>query len=95
MVLTIGYGETEGVPHKGKQVEELCVCNDEMPDWFHRGVEAASLAPTAMNQQKFRFTLQGNVVSATAGSGFYTKTDMGIAKCHFEIGAGEGDWKWA
>ena len=95
MVLVIGYGETGGVPRKGKRVEELCLCNGEMPDWFRRGVEAASLAPTALNQQKFRFALQGNVVSATAGSGFYTKTDLGIAKYHFEVGAGEGGWKWA
>ena len=36
---------------------------DGMPQWFLNGVNAALLAPTAMNQQKFFFTLQpdGNV----------------------------------
>lgn len=28
------------------------------------------------------------------GSGFYTKLDLGIVKCHFEIGAGNANWKW-
>ena len=35
--------------------------------WFIRGVDAALLAPTAMNQQKFVFSLDGNTVTAKAG----------------------------
>lgn len=94
MVLAIGYGKTDGVPHKSRSVEALCRYEGEMPDWFRWGVEAARLAPTAMNQQKFKFILQGNTVRAEPGSGFYTKTDFGIAKYHFEIGAGKGDFQW-
>ena len=41
-----------------------------------------------MNQQKFVFSLDGNVVRAEAGTGFYSKIDLGIAKYHFELGAG-------
>lgn len=52
------------------------------------------LAPTAMNQQKFVFTLQGDQVSAKAGMGFYTKLDLGIVKYHFEIGAGDHHFEW-
>ena len=59
-----------------------------MPDWFSRGMEAAMLAPTAMNQQKFYFTLKNETVSAKAGSGFYTKMDLGIVKYHFEAVTG-------
>ena len=66
-----------------------------MPEWFRRGVQAALLAPTAMNQQKFTFTLQGDTVSAKAGTGFYSKVDLGIAKYHFEIGAGTENFRWA
>ena len=66
-----------------------------VPDWFQRGVRAALLAPTAMNQQKFAFTLQGGSVAAKAGTGFYTKVDLGIAKYHFEIGAGTAQFRWA
>ena len=65
-----------------------------VPDWFGRGVEAALLAPTAMNQQKFLFTLDGSKVSSKAGMGFYTKLDLGIVKYHFEIGAGRENFRW-
>jgi hypothetical protein len=47
-----------------------------------------------MNQQKFRFELDGNTVKVTAGSGFYTKVDMGIVKYHFEVGSGKNGWEW-
>ena len=59
------------------------------------GVEAALLAPTAMNQQKFYFTLnEDQTVSAKSGIGFYSKTDLGIVKYHFEIGAGTENFQW-
>lgn len=47
-----------------------------------------------MNRQKFKFILNGNSVQAKAGSGFYTKIDLGIAKYHFEIGAGKENFEW-
>jgi len=94
IVIALGYGETTGVQHKLKAIEELSSVNSAVPEWFSAGVEAAQLAPTAMNQQKFRFELDGNLVKASAGSGFYTKVDLGIAKYHFEIGAGESGWTW-
>lgn len=67
-----------------------------MPEWFYNGVSAALLAPTAMNQQKFLFTLDGeNLVSAKATGGFYSKVDLGIVKYHFEIGAGADIFSWS
>lgn len=89
IVIALGYGETQGVQHKSKPMEELCSVNEQMPDWFRAGMESAMLAPTAMNQQKFCFILQNGKVTAKSGMGFYTKIDLGIAKCHFEIGAGK------
>ena len=66
-----------------------------MPDWFRRGVEAALLAPTAVNQQNFTFSLEGeNRVRAKAGWGYFTKVDLGIVKLHFEIGAGKENFEW-
>ena len=94
MVLSLGYGETNGVSHKSKSIEKLSSFKGDMPDWFKKGMEAVMFAPTAMNQQKFRFELHGNTVKAIAGSGFYTKVDLGIAKYHFEIGAGKNGWEW-
>ena len=67
---------------------------DSVPDWPQRG-GSSLLAPTAMNQQKFTFTLQGGNRAAKAGTGFYTKVDLGIAKYHFEIGAGTAQRPWA
>ena len=52
------------------------------------------LAPTAMNQQKFLFSLSGSRVSAKSGIGAYTKIDLGIVKYHFEVGAGKENFEW-
>ncbi len=94
-VIALGYGETEGSPHKVKPLGKLFrTDNKEIPEWFKRGLKAAQLAPTAVNQQKFLFTLSGRTVSAKALTGFYTKLDLGIVKYHFEAGAGEGSFEW-
>ena len=94
-VLSLGYGATQGVPHSSKPAEALCACSGAAPDWFNAGVEAAMLAPTAMNQQKFRLTLCGNdTVKAESLGGFYSKVDLGIVKCHFEAGAGKDRFSW-
>ncbi len=84
-VIALGYGETNGVPHKSKSVSQVSNYRQGMPEWFLRGVEAALLAPTAVNQQKFYFELlTDNTVKATSGRGFYTRLDLGIAEYHFE-----------
>ena len=93
-VIALGYGETQGGPHKNKPMESLCKTDRPMPEWFKRGMEAALLAPTSLNQQKFFFTLEGNTVKAKAGLGFYTKLDLGIVKAHFEMGAQDAAWQW-
>ena len=67
----------------------------DAPVWFKRGVKAALLAPTAVNQQKFRFERKGDTVTAKAGKiGPCLKIDLGIVKCHFEIGAGKDNFTW-
>lgn len=69
-----------------------------LPDWFTRGIEAALLAPTAINQQKFTFALydENTVEARTRFTMFngYAPIDLGIAKCHFEIGAGIENFVW-
>lgn len=87
-IIALGYGITQGTAHKSKPVEQLCNCVSDMPDWFSKGMEAAQLAPTAMNQQKFYFTLENGEVSAKAGKGFCVKMDLGIVKYHFEAVTG-------
>ena len=93
-VIALGHGADEGRPHKNRPLESLCRADEPIPDWFRRGMDAVLLAPTAINQQKFLFTLQGNTVRAEAKPGPYSKVDLGIAKYHFEMGAGVDNFKW-
>lgn len=67
---------------------------EDVPEWFRNGVEMALLAPTAMNQQKFEFMIEGNTVLAIPGFGVCTKIDLGIVKYFFEIGAGKENFSW-
>ena len=94
LVLSLGYGENQGAVRKSKSVSELSNYTAGMPEWFKAGVEAAMLAPTAMNQQKFRLTLNGTSVEAKSLGGFYSKVDLGIVKYHFEVGAGKENFTW-
>ena len=99
--ISIGYGETQGVIRKSKTVKQVSNTSDITPSWFKRGVEAALLAPTAVNQQKFSFEYLGmkddrHQVRAKKGFSLvgYTQMDLGIAKYHFEIGAGKENFDW-
>ncbi len=101
--ISIGYGESQGVTHKIKRIDQVSNVTDLTPGWFRRGVEAALLAPTAVNQQKFSFEylpaadgLPARVVAKRHFSLIgYTHIDLGIAKCHFEIAAGKNNFQWA
>lgn len=95
VVLALGYGKTQGTAHKSKPAEAVSNLSADSPDWFRAGVEAALLAPTAMNQQKFHLQYANGKVSAKAGTGFYAKIDLGIAKYHFELGAGKDASVWS
>jgi hypothetical protein len=94
IVIAIGYGETAGVPHKTKSAMAVSNVDGASPLWFRRGVDAALLAPTAVNQQKFKLELHDGKVSARAGIGAFAKVDLGIVKRHFEIGSGKGHDIW-
>ena len=99
--IAIGYGETQGAGHKIKTVGQVSNASDATPSWFRKGVETALLAPTAVNQQKFSFEYVGmsnNRHQVRAKKGFsmigYTQMDLGIAKYHFEVGAGKVNFEW-
>ena len=94
MVIALGYGVTQGHPHRSKAVPDVSDHPADAPEWYLQGVKAALLAPTAVNQQKFRFALRGDRVQAKAGLGFYSRVDLGIAKYHFELGAEKGREIW-
>ena len=77
--------------------------SDIPPLWFRKGVEAALLAPTAVNQQKFFFeylpAIDSKSAQVIAKRSFsligFTQMDLGIAKYHFEVGAGKDNFEWA
>ena len=96
--IALGYGENQGVSHRIKTIEQISnACSVDTPQWFVDGCKAALLAPTAINQQKFRFEYAGgNSVVAKRGFSLvgYTRIDLGIAKLHFEIGANNSSLKW-
>ena len=102
--IALGYGQTQGSGHKVKSVSSVSNASDLTPAWFRRGVEAALLAPTAVNQQKFFLEYLGfkddsKVPRVAARPLFsmigYSKMDLGIVKYHFELGAGKESFEWA
>ena len=96
-VIALGYGTISGVPHPLKPVEQFYESEGLPPKWFQDGMEAVLLAPTAVNQQKFKFILhEGNKVETKTlfSMAGYTSIDLGIVKCHFEIGAGNENFEW-
>lgn len=100
-MIALGYGETQGVSHKIKSVQQVSNASDLTPSWFKEGVEAALLAPTVVNQQKFSFEYIGikdnrHIVKAKKGFSMigYTQMDLGIAKCHFELAVGTQTFEW-
>lgn len=95
LVVALGYGETEGAARKTKSISDVSDYREGDPDWYRNGIMAAILAPTALNQQKFKFERHGEKVAAkVAGFGFYAKIDLGIVKYHFEIGSGKDSSVW-
>ena len=95
VVISLGTGKTQGAAHKSKAFSDVAEYEGEMPDWFKSGVEAALLAPTAVNQQRFFLAGFGNVVAASDQKSVCSKIDLGIVKYHFELGAGKENFVWA
>lgn len=99
LIIVVGHGKTQGFSRKTKSVEALSSveCAKE-PAWFAAAMEAAQLAPTAMNNQNFKITLlsDGKTVRIDAPKSGLNVIDEGIVRCNFEIAANEAgaDWRW-
>jgi nitroreductase len=96
-VIALGYGANAGVQHPLKPVEKFYESKETPPQWFLAGMEAAMLAPTAVNQQKFKMILHdGNNVEARTFFSLtgYVDIDLGIVKYHFETAAGKENFEW-
>lgn len=94
LVIAFGYSDEKGCEHKSK-TREAVMSAENPPSWFLAGIDAALLAPTAINQQKFKFSLiDGNKVKAECSPAFYSRIGLGIAKYHFEVGAGKENFNF-
>ncbi|MCR4996338.1 MAG: nitroreductase [Butyrivibrio sp.] len=90
IAIAIGYGKDQGRTRKSKTADQVIEANGDRPEWFDKGVEMALLAPTAINQQKFVIKLTDDEkVEFIDKGGVLSKVDIGIVKCHFEIGSGK------
>ena len=68
LVVAMGYGITSGTPHKSKSISDVSDYKEGDPEWYKNGIEAALLAPTAINQQKFRFERDNDkIICRTSG----------------------------
>lgn len=91
-VISFGYGQTQGPTRKTKSIQALSNADSSSPQWFVEAMRAVQLAPTAINQQRFRFSLlpdgsvQAKPLFSLVG---YTQIDLGIAVCHFNLAAPE------
>lgn len=89
LVIAIGYGQSNGGPRPSKSYNDVAEASVDAPQWFKDGVECALLAPTAMNQQKFKFHLAADEsVIMSTDNGPFSRLDMGIARYHFELASG-------
>ena len=94
-IIAIGYGQTQGVPHKSKNVEDVSKYEGTIiPSWFISGVDGDLLAPTALNKQDFMLIGNGNRVKIECSNGIFTGSNVGLIKYHFELGAGKGNFEW-
>lgn len=74
---------------KVKPMEERITSDQPLPEWVKVAMEAVLLAPSAKNTQKVMFKYENNTVSAEIANDYSMDLiDLGIAKKHFEIGAG-------
>lgn len=98
LCISVGYAAPDGIrDHKVKRPDQVSNITAASPEWFKAGVEAALLAPTAVNQQKFYFEyISPNKVKPQKRSSLvgYTKIDLGIAMYNFEVGAGNDNFDW-
>ena len=104
-VIAVGYGEetismkekviTSVIHRRHKTYAQCTKLEGTPPEWFKYGVEAALLAPSALNAQPVIFTWKASTAYASIPEKRkIEQVDLGIAKYHFELGAGCGEFGW-
>lgn len=84
-----------GMHRRSKTIEEMLHSPEQPPNWVLEGMKYVVKAPSAVNRQPAKFTSsQGLVMAAVPSDAMMQQLDLGIAKLHFELGAGGGQWQW-
>jgi hypothetical protein len=83
-----------GMFHRRKPLSELVggLGEREWPSWIKAALEAARLAPSAINRQPWRFYVEQNSITVSVDSsllewGISKRLDCGIAMLHIEVAA--------
>ncbi len=85
-----------------KELSQILILGSEQPSgWILRAIDAARLAPSAINRQPWRFMVKNGIVSISAKTNGSQKIsprlDCGIAMQHFSLGAkkygANGKWE--
>lgn len=80
-----------GRPKHRKPLEEIAPGVASWPEWAQRAVEAAQVAPSAMNRQPWRFSYEEGALVVRAVGGrmprISRRLDCGIAMLNAEVGA--------
>lgn len=80
--------------HKRKDLEILCLdgFRKDWPEWARTALTVGRLAPSAVNRQPWRFSVETNAIKISVDSvkdsyRISKRLDCGIAMAHIEIGA--------
>ncbi|WP_366924386.1 nitroreductase family protein [Metallumcola ferriviriculae] len=90
---------------KRKNLTQLCrgLTQEEWPDWVKAALEAARLAPSAVNRQPWRFEVDKESIKVSVNNQRYShniskRLDCGISMLHLELGAlskgVKGTWEY-
>lgn len=83
-ILAFGHPARPGAKHHSKPLDSFCslpaalspdATLTDAPDWFQRGIAAASLAPTSLSQQPFHFTLEDTQINTTQNANDTNSSD--------------------
>ena len=84
---------SKAVKRNSKEIKDMLNAYGTAPNWVVDGVRYAVKAPSARNRQPVKFFCDGEAVNARVKCDYkYDLIDLGIAKLHFEVGAGGGSW---
>ncbi len=83
------------VKRNSKEIRDMLLSEVVVPNWVVDGVRCVIKAPSAQNRQPVRFVCgEDSVLAKVDLEHSNDLIDLGIAKLHFEIGAGGGTWNF-